>query len=139
MCEERMKDLDEITILREGNVKITSQRVIIGTRVYALSNMASVRMHVNEPTLFLPVFYLLIAAICSALVAVSDMDDYSHFLTNGLYLAIAGFLFFLLSRKTKYSVRARSSAGEIVILEASDRDCVERIIRAMNEALSLQA
>ena len=134
-----MNDLGEIILYRDGNIKITNQRAIIGAKTYALSNMASVQMQVKEPTLFLPIFYLLIASICSALVAISDMDDYSHFLTNGLYLAIAGFLFFLLSRKTKYSVRVKSPAGDIMLWEANDRAYVERIVRALNEALSLQA
>jgi hypothetical protein len=133
-----MKEPDEITILKEGNVKITSHRAIIGVKSYPLSSILSVRVHVNEPALFLPVFYMLTAAVCSALVALSDMDDYSHFLTNGLYLAIAGFLFFLLSRRTRYSVRVRSSTGEIVLLEASDQDVVQRIVGALNEALRLQ-
>ena len=133
-----MKELREITILKEGNVKITNQRAIIGAKTYALSKLGSVHVYEDEPTLFLPVFYMLIAAICLALVAISDMDDYSHFLTNGLYIAIVGFLFFLLSRKTKYSVRVRSSAGEMTIWITNDRDSAERIVIAINKAISLQ-
>ena len=132
-----MKEIREITILKEGNVKITNQRAIMGTKTYALSKLASVRVYEDEPKLFLPVFYLLIAAICSVLVALSNMDDYSHFLTNGLYLAIVVFLFFLLSRKTKYSVRIRSSAGEMTIWVTNDRDSAERIVTAINKAISL--
>ena len=86
----------------------------MGMKTYALSKLASVRVHEEEPKLFLPVFYLLIAAICSALVALSDMNDYSHFLTNGLYIAIIGFLLFLLSRKTKYTPVSAATAGSIV-------------------------
>ena len=133
-----MKELREITILKEGNVKITNQRAIIGAKIYALSKLASVRIYEDEPKLFLPVFYMLIAAVCLALVAVSNMADYSHLLTNGLYIAIAGFLFFLLSRKTKYSVRVRSSTGEMTIWATNDRDSAERIVSAINKAISLQ-
>lgn len=134
-----MKELREITILKEGNVRrITNQRAIIGARTYALSKLTSVRIYEDEPKLFLPVFYLLIAAICSFLVAVSNMDDYSHFLTNSLYIAIVVFLFFLLSRKTKYSVRVRSSAGEMTIWVTNDRDSAERIVTAINRAINLQ-
>jgi hypothetical protein len=59
-----MKELREITILKEGNVQITNQRAIIGAKTYALSKMAYVRVHVDEPKLFLPVFYMLIASVC---------------------------------------------------------------------------
>ena len=133
-----MKELREITILKEGNIRITNQRAIIGAKTYTLSKFASVRVHEDEPKLFLPVFYMLIAAICSALVAVSDMNDYSHFLTNGLYIAIIGFLFFLLSRKTKYSVRVRSAAGEMTMWVTNDMDSAERIATAIDKAISLQ-
>ena len=138
MYEVGMKELRAITILKEGNIKITNQRAIMGTKTYALSKLVSVRVYEDEPKLFLPVFYMLIAAICSALVAVSDMDDYSHFLTNGLYIAIIGFLLFLLSRKTKYSVRVRSATGEITIWITNDMDSAERIVTAINKAISLQ-
>jgi hypothetical protein len=42
------------------------------------------------------------------------------------------------SPKTKYSVRIRSSVGALSILEASDRDSVERIVSAIQEALYLR-
>ena|SRR5215207_2090583 len=138
MCEVGMKELPEITILKEGNIKITNKRAIMGMKTYALSKLVSVHVHEDEPRLFLPVFYMLIAAICSALVAVSNMDDYSHFLTNSLYIAIIGFLLFLLSRKTKYSVRVRSATGEMIIWVANDMDSAERIVAALNKAISLQ-
>lgn len=133
-----MKEIREITILKEGKVKITNQRAILGTKTYALSKLASVRVYKDEPKLFLPVFYLLIAATCSVLVALSNMDDYSHFLTNGLYIAIVVFLFFLLSRKTKHSLRIRSSTGEMMIWVTNDRDSGERIVTAIHKAISLQ-
>ena len=133
-----MKELPEITILKEGNIKITNKRAIMGTKTFALSKLASVHVHEEEPKLFLPVFYTLITAICSALVAVSNMDDYSHLLTNGLYIAIIGFLLFLFSRKTKYSVRVRSAAGEMTIWVTNDMDSAERIVAAINQAISLQ-
>ena len=110
----------------------------MGMKTYALSKLDSVNVHVDEPRLFLPVFFMLITAICSALVAVSNMDEYSHFLTNSLYIAIIGFLLFLLSRKTKYSVRVRSAAGEMTIWVTNDMESAERIVDAINKAISLQ-
>jgi len=136
--EAGLKDSGEVIILKEGNVKITNLRAMIGPKTYAMSNIDSVRMHVKEPKLFVPVFFMLMAAICSALVAVSNLDDLSHFLEIGLFIGGGGFIFFLLSTRTKYSVRVRSSAGELNIMEANDKDSVERIVSAMNEAISLR-
>lgn len=131
-----MTHVSEINILKEKNVKITNERAIIGTKTYAISDITSVSIDVNEPKLFLPVFFIVIVGICSVLIAVSDMREYSEFLTTSLYLGIAGLLFFILSQKTKYSVRIRNTSGEIKVLETVDRDHVERIVKALNEAIA---
>ena len=133
-----MKESIETTILKEGKVKVTSQKVIIGHEAYFISKIISARLHVKEPALFLPVFYMMTAAVCVALVAISNVDDYGHFLEVGLYFGIGAFLFFLLSTKTKYSVRVRSSLGELSLLEGSDRHIAERIVFAINEAIRSQ-
>ena len=51
-----MNDVSEITILNDGNVRITSLRAIIGLQTYAMPKITSVNMRFNEPKLFLPVF-----------------------------------------------------------------------------------
>src|SRR5688500_18541288 len=131
-----MNDVTEFKILKEKDVKITNLRAMIGTKSYDISEITSVKMDVNEPKLFLPIFVIVLAAVCSVLVALSDMREYSEFLTTSMYLGIAGLLFFLFSQKTKYSVRIRSASGEIKVLEAVDRGHVERIVKAMNAAIA---
>ena len=131
-----MTHANEINILKEKDVKITNERAIIGTKTYAISEISSVSMDVNEPKLFLPIFFIALAGVCSVLVALSDMREYSEFLTTSIYLGIAGLLFFIFSQKTKYSVRIRSASGEFKALEAVDRGHVERIVKAMNAAIA---
>lgn len=139
LCEVSMKDRSEFTILKEGNIKITNRRVFIGLKTYAMSNITSARVHTNEPKLFIPVFATVMAGVCSVLVALSNMDEYSHFLTGSLYIGIGSVLFFLLSQKTKYNVRVKGSIGELTLLEVNDRDYAERIVSALNEAIRLQS
>lgn len=95
-------------------------------------------MRVNEPKLFLPVFFTVNMGICSVLIAVSNMEAYAQCLQTGVYAVIIGTLLFLISRKTKYSVYIKSAAGERRILEANDKDYVERIVKALHEAITLQ-
>lgn len=132
-----MQVVSERPILKAGNVSITSSRVTVGVKTYAMSSIASVRLQENEPRFFLPVFFMLIAGICFALVAASDMVHLSHFLTWGLYLTIAAFLLFLLSQTTKYSVRIRliGSLEELNLLETSDRARAEEVVQTMREAI----
>jgi hypothetical protein len=133
-----MNDVSEITILKEGNVKITDLRAIVGFNTYAISKITSVSMRVNEPKLFLPVFFTVNMGICSVLIAVSNLEAYAQCLQTGVYAVITGTLLFLISRKTKYSVYIKSAAGERRILEANDKDYVERIVKALHEAITLQ-
>ena len=132
-----MQVLSERTILKEGNITLTDHHVMIGAKSYAISNIASVRIQENEPRFFLPIFFMLITGICFALVAASDMEKFSHFLTWGLYLSIATFLLFLLSQRTKYSVRirVRGSIDEQNLVETSDRIHAEKIVTTLREAI----
>ncbi|HVF26078.1 MAG TPA: DUF6232 family protein [Anaerolineales bacterium] len=134
-----VKNNGEFVILREGPVKITNLRAMIGIKTYAIEHIRSVRMQAYEPKLFLPVFFMLVVSVCSALVALSNMNEYSQYMTIGLVIGIGGFLFLLLSTKTKYSVRVRSSVGELSIFESSEQGSVERIVSAIQEALYLRA
>lgn len=133
-----MNDASEITILKEGSVKITNLRAIIGMKTYAISNITSVNTRVSEPKMFIPVFFTVNMGICSVLIAISNMEAYAQCLQTGLYAGITGILLFLISRKTKYSAHIKSPAGELRILEASDRDYVERIVKAIHQAILLR-
>lgn len=130
-----MHDVTEVTLLIEGNVRVTNLRVVIGAKSYELSKISAVRVHENEPRLFIPIFLMLVVAPCLSFIALTDLKDLSHYLTTGFYMIITTFLLFLFSGKTKYSVRIRSSVGELNIWEAKDRDRAEIIVSAMRQAL----
>jgi hypothetical protein len=112
---------------------------MIGIKTLRHTHIRSVRIQAYEPKLFLPVFFMLVISVCSALVTLPNMNDYSKYMTVGLVVGIGGFPFLLLSTKTKYSVRVRSSVGELSIFEASERDSVKRIVSAIQEALYVRA
>ena len=133
-----MQDSDEITILNEDHVRVTNIRTVIDLKTYQMSNIRSVRMDERESKLFAPVFFMLITAVCLALVALTNLDDLSGYLKISLYIGIGVLLFLLLSTKTQYSVRVRSSDGELNILESNDKDSVEQIVSAMRKAMSLR-
>ena len=133
-----MQVVSERPIVKTGNISVTSLRVTIGAKTYTTSNIASVRIQENEPRFFLPVFFMLISGICFALIAASDMERLSHFLTWGLYLSIAALFLFLLSQTTKYSVRIRliGSVEELNLLETSDRARAEEVVQTIREAIT---
>ena len=130
-----MQNITEKTMLRVGTVRITNLRAIFGTKSYQLSNITSASVQAREPNLFLPVFFAIILGFCSALVAISDLGEYSQCLQVGLYSGIAGILFLLLSRKAKYRVQIKNPVSELIVLETDDRNYAEKVVTALNNAI----
>lgn len=130
-----MQNVTEKTILKVGTVRITNLRAIFGTKSYQLSNITSASVHAQEPNLFLPVFFAIILGACSALVAISDLGEYSQCLQVGLYAGIAGILFLLFSRKAKYKVQIENPVSQLIVLETDDRVYAEKVVTALNNAI----
>ena len=133
-----MNDVTEITILKQGNVRVTTQRVRIGPKMHFLSNIVSARTEVNEPNFFLPVFFMLPAAACLALIALVNMKEWAYYLEIGLYFAVGGFIFLLISTRTKYSVRLVGTVGELKIWETTNKEAAETVVIAIKEAIRIR-
>jgi len=131
-----MQDLTEKTVLKMGTVRVTNLRAIFGTKSYDLSNITSSSLQVEEPNLFVPVFFAVILGICAVLVALSNMEEFGFWLQVGLYIVIAGIVFFLLSRKTKYRVQISNPVSKLIVLETFDGDYAERVVRTLNEIIA---
>ena len=134
--EIRMQNVTEKPLLKIGTVKITNLRAIFGPKSYELSNITSAYLQAEEPNMFLPVFFTIILAVCSVLVAISDLGEYAQCLQVGLFAGIAGMLFFLLSRKAKYRVLLQNPVSELVVLETGDRDYAAQVVTALNDAIA---
>ena len=131
-----MLDVTEKSILKVGMVRITNLRAIFGAKSYELSNITSAHLQAEEPNLFVPVFFVIILAVFSVLIAISDLGEYSQCLQVGLYAGIAGILFFLISRKATYRVLIINPVSELVVLETGDRDYAEKVVIALNNAIT---
>ena len=134
--ERRMQELTEKTILKVGDVRITNLRAIFGAKSYELSNITSVSLQVEEPKLFFPVFFAITMGICSALIAISNLEDYGLWLQIGFYLGIAAIFLFIISRKTKYKVQIRNPVSELTVLETYDGNYAESVVKALNETIA---
>ena len=130
-----MQNVTEKSLLRVGTVRITNLRAIFGAKSYQLSKITSASLQAQEPNLFLPVFFAIILGSCSALVALSDLGEYSQCLQVGLYAGIAGIIFLLLSRKAKYTVLIQYPVSQIIVLETGDRAYAEKVVGTLNNAI----
>ena len=132
------KDNGEVILLKEGHVEITDLRVILDQKTYTIANVHSVHVHMYRTKLFLSMFFILVVAAWSVSVAMLRMETYTQSLTVGLVIGAVGLIFLIATTKTKYSIRIRSSEGELNIFESTDKNLVRRIAHAINRAIFLR-
>ena len=133
-----VKDNGEVILLKERQAEVTDLSVMIGQKTYVISNIHEVSVHSHEPRLFLSVFFILVVLAWSVSVAISNTETYPPTMTVGPVMGLAGLIFLLLTTKTKYSVRIRSSNGELNILDSNDKNVAGRIANAINRAIFLR-
>jgi hypothetical protein len=127
-----MNEVSEMTILEEGNVKITNLRAIIGTKTYAMSNVTSVNLSKKTES-NAPVF-LILGGILIGIIGLTNVRDYMGCLILAVLLVGGGILASKTAKPT-YMVQIGSSSGESNILESQDADHIKRIVASMNDAI----
>ena len=128
-----MADINEVTILEEGQVKITNLRAVIGTKTYTMSNITSITRKKRE-TGYTASFWWGVFGVLFMIISGLDFDYLWIFSINGLMCVLAA-VTVARNPKTVYIVKIGSSSGEKNVLESYDREYIKRIVDAMNEAI----
>ena len=148
-----MDDVRETIILETDNIRITNIRAFIGWKTYEIANIMSASWGEKNlsPAAGKAVLMLisLVIGILSCLAAlsirfVSMMQDFSDWPRINVHFlfAVLGLLFIYLgsigwnSDKPTYIVQIETASGTSKILEAKDKEYVEKIIKAINEAIA---
>ena len=115
--------MDEKTFFEYEDVKVTNARFISGSQTYAMSNVTSVKAFEKKPTRFFGIMVFLIGlVICSNYVIV------------GLIISAAA-AFYLYNQKTVYHVMLATAGGETSALRTHQRDYLNKVVSALNEAI----
>jgi hypothetical protein len=150
-----MDDVSETIILETDNTRITNRKVIVGWKTSEISKIMSVSLEKKHPssvggkTLVSISLISFVIGILSCLAALSirfismiqGFSDWPRINVHFLF-AILGLLFIYLgsigwdSDKPTYIVQIETTSRTSKILEAKDKDYVERIIKAINEAIA---
>lgn len=123
----------ETTYYQDGNITVTNARAVLGSKTYAMANITSVSMGEipanRTPGIVIALIGLAILA-CSA----SGGSDGIAGIIGGL--VVAGFGAFLAyAVKTQYVVKIGSASGESNALTSNDREYIQKIVNAINEAI----
>lgn len=116
--------MEEKTFFEYEDVKVTNSRFISGGQTYAMSNVTSVKSHVEKPNRLGGIVALVVGLVALASGAVFV----------GLVIA-AGAGFYLYSQKTTYHVMLTTSGSETSALKTYQLDYIAKVVNALNEAI----
>lgn len=124
----------ETIYYQDESIIVTNTRAVLGTKTYAMANITSVSMGVipanRVPGIVLALIGLAIAG-CACSVVGKDAASVIVFglIVLGLGIAIAA------APKTRYVVKIGSASGEANALVSKDKEYIQKIVNAVNEAI----
>lgn len=116
--------MEERTFFEYEDVKVTSARFVSGGQTYAMSNVTSVKPFEDKPSRF--------GGIVILLLGIAIMTTAS-FMVGLLITAAAAF--YLYQQKTTFHILLATSAGETKALRTYQRDYLNKVIAALNDAI----
>jgi len=127
---------EEYVILDEAAISVTSARLIASGQTYAMSGITSVKQGVTYPPKLWPILMILVGFIL--MLAVLNSHDPNAPMAAGMgssiFLLVVGFLW-LRSKRPVYAVVLTSASGETKAYTSTDQSFVDRIIKAINDAI----
>lgn len=115
----------ETTFLQEGDVTVTSARIVVGSKTYPLNGITSIRHEKKTPGLALPITLMAIGAI------IAMQPDGAFF---GIPVFAVGIAFLFL-RKPAHSIVLSSAGRDVEALSSKDKGLIEKIVVAANDAI----
>ncbi len=127
--------MSEKEIYSDGELRITTHRFICPKSTYAVSNIASVKMEREPVGRGCAIVLLLIACVISVL-GISGKVEIKGEITGGAILVSAVLLLAVLCFKDKYHVVVVNNSGEAKAVTDTDKQYIERVVNAVEEAIS---
>jgi hypothetical protein len=116
----------EQTFFNDAGITVTNARFITTGQTYAMSGVTSVKNLRRDPKRLGPI----ILAVVGLLMLLGG----SSMLLFGLLLVAGGVAWWILD-KPKYIVSLTTSSGEAEATWSKNRDFIEKIVAAVNEAI----
>lgn len=116
--------MEEHIFFEYEDVKVTSARFINGGQTYAMNNVTSVKPYEKKPSRVGGIIVLLLGIIIMV----------NSSLVTGLLITVAA-AFYLYQQKTIYHILLSTSAGETTALVTYQRNYLNEVISALNNAI----
>jgi len=124
---------DEVVYFQDLGITITNARAVLGAKSYAMANITSVGMG-HTPANRTPGVIVALLGVAFGGCLATASDSATGALIFGLVLLLSG-VAIAASAKSKYAVRIGSASGESDALSSDDREHIQKIVNALNEAI----
>jgi hypothetical protein len=126
----------EETVYKDGDVTVTTMRVMVGGTTYALRNITSVRMGTKPPNQIGPGLVILVGVclVVFAFMAEEFFVDGLNYFAFGASLIVGG-LFWLTELVPNYYLVFSSSSGEVQAFTSKNQSQIQKIVAGVNEAI----
>lgn len=115
--------MDEKTYFEYEDVKVTNARFITGGQTFAMSNVTSVKASEQKPKRLGGILILLVG-----------LGIVNQSLVVGIAI-VAAAAFYLYKQKTMYHVMLSTSSGETSALKTHQREYLDKVVGALNQAI----
>lgn len=129
----------EETIYSDSEVTVTTARVLCAGTTYAIGNITSVKMRDTPPNA-IPTLVAIAIGICGLVTALARLE----FNAGVVFLFVVGIALIAFAVRhvhqltPDYHLLISSSSGEVRAFTSKDRQQVEQIVAAVNEAIVRQ-
>jgi hypothetical protein len=123
----------ETTYYQDGSITVTNARAVLGAKTFAMANITSVSMGEipanRKPGIGVALFGLVIAGCASSGGSGAGGGVIFGMLIIGVGIAIAAAV------KDQYVVKIGSASGESNALMDKNREYIQKIVKAVNDAI----
>ncbi|SEW44074.1 hypothetical protein SAMN05421841_3143 [Chryseobacterium wanjuense] len=116
---------NETTFYQDASVTVTQSRFVTQSKTYAMRNISSVYVFEIEKSRVLPILMILLGI---------PFIFFKDVFLIGLILICLG-LIIIFSIKNEFAVRISTNAGEANSIVSKNRDYIQKIVKALNEAI----
>jgi len=115
--------MEEKTFFEHDGVKVSSARFVVDGQTFAMSNITSVNPVTQVPNRVGGIFFLLLG--------LATISQNAFF---GIPL-VAISIFYLSKQKTMFHIMLRTSGGETKALTTYQKEYLDQVVSALNEAI----
>lgn len=115
--------MDEKTFFQHDDVSVSNSRFIVASQTFAMSNITSVKASKDVPSRLGPIAFGMIG-----LIAATQNVGF------GIFLIAIGVVWWFL-QKTRYHVLLTTAGGETKALTTPQKEYIEKVVQALNDAI----